>query len=86
MTAGGVRIVRSKLIACKVLSMQAPASASRTDTGRWIDVASWSGVELVPGIDFPDIALPEHEPSGARRLLERQGGVTARRDRRLLSA
>jgi hypothetical protein len=32
--------------------------------GRWIDVASWSGIELVPGIDFPDIALPEHEPSG----------------------
>ena len=31
---------------------------------RWVDVASWSGVELVPGIDFPDIALPEHEPSG----------------------
>ena len=32
--------------------------------GRWVDVASWSGVELVPGSDFPDIALPEHEPSG----------------------
>ena len=32
--------------------------------GRWLEVASWSGVELVPGIDFPDIALPEHEPSG----------------------
>ena len=32
--------------------------------GRWVDVASWSGTELVPGIDFPDIALPEHEPSG----------------------
>ena len=32
--------------------------------GRWMDVASWSGVELVSGIDFPDIALPEHEPSG----------------------
>jgi hypothetical protein len=32
---------------------------------RWGDVASWSGIELVPGIDFPDIALPEHEPSGA---------------------
>lgn len=31
---------------------------------RWVDVASWSGIELVPGIDFPDIALPEHEPSG----------------------
>jgi hypothetical protein len=31
---------------------------------RWADVASWSGSELVPGIDFPDIALPEHEPSG----------------------
>jgi hypothetical protein len=32
--------------------------------GRWVDVASWSGIALVPGIDFPDIALPEHEPSG----------------------
>ncbi len=32
--------------------------------GRWVDVASWSGIELVPSIDFPDIALPEHEPSG----------------------
>lgn len=32
--------------------------------GRWMDVSSWSGVELGPGIDFPDIALPEHEPSG----------------------
>jgi hypothetical protein len=32
--------------------------------GRWRDVASWSGIELVPGIDFPEIALPEHEPSG----------------------
>jgi hypothetical protein len=32
--------------------------------GRWRDVASWSGVELVPGIDFPDIALPEHQPRG----------------------
>jgi hypothetical protein len=32
--------------------------------GRWADVASWSGIELVPGIAFPDIALPEHEPSG----------------------
>ena len=31
---------------------------------RWADVAAWSGVEMVPGIDFPDIALPEHEPSG----------------------
>lgn len=32
--------------------------------GRWGDVASWSGTRLAPGIDFPDIALPEHEPSG----------------------
>jgi hypothetical protein len=31
---------------------------------RWGDVALWSGIELVPGIDFPDIALPEHEPRG----------------------
>jgi hypothetical protein len=39
-------------------------SARGQQMGRWRDVASWSGVELVPGIDFPDIALPEHEPSG----------------------
>jgi hypothetical protein len=39
-------------------------SARDQQPGRWIDVASWSGVELVPGIDFPDIALPEHEPTG----------------------
>jgi hypothetical protein len=32
--------------------------------GRWADVAAWSGIEVVPGIDFPGIALPEHEPSG----------------------
>jgi hypothetical protein len=32
--------------------------------GRWVDVASWSGIELALGIDFPDITLPEHEPSG----------------------
>jgi hypothetical protein len=32
---------------------------------RWADVAAWSGVELVPGIDFPEIAMPEHEPAGA---------------------
>jgi hypothetical protein len=30
---------------------------------RWKDVASWSGIELVPDVDFPEIALPEHEPS-----------------------
>jgi hypothetical protein len=41
------------------------AQAHGQQPGRWIEVASWSGVELVPGIDFPDIALPEHEPSGA---------------------
>ena len=35
------------------------------EPARWGDVASWSGVELVPGIDFPDIALPEQEPTGA---------------------
>ncbi|MGH2893115.1 MAG: hypothetical protein ACRDPM_07595 [Solirubrobacteraceae bacterium] len=39
-------------------------SARGQQLGRWVDVASWSGIELVPGIDFPDIALPEHEPSG----------------------
>jgi hypothetical protein len=27
-------------------------------------VAAWSGVALVPGGQFPDIALPEHEPVG----------------------
>ena len=32
------------------------------DHGRWSDVAKWSGVELVPGGQFPDIALPEHQP------------------------
>jgi hypothetical protein len=40
------------------------APARDQQPGRWVDVASWSGVELVPGIDFPDIALPEHEPTG----------------------
>jgi hypothetical protein len=35
---------------------------SGIDPGRWSDVAKWSGVELVPGDQFPDIALPEHEP------------------------
>jgi hypothetical protein len=39
-------------------------SARGQRPGRWVEVASWSGIELVPGIDFPDIALPEHEPSG----------------------
>ena len=40
-------------------------SARGRQTGRWRDVASWSGVDLIPGIEFPDIALPELEPSGA---------------------
>jgi hypothetical protein len=31
---------------------------------RWAEVAAWSGVALVPGDQFPDIALPEHEPVG----------------------
>jgi hypothetical protein len=31
---------------------------------RWADVAAWSGVALVPGIDFPEVAMPEHEPAG----------------------
>ena len=31
---------------------------------RWADVAAWSGVALVPGGQFPDVALPEHEPVG----------------------
>jgi hypothetical protein len=48
----------------RVLHALAP-SAPGQRPGRWRDVASWSGVELVPGIDFPDIALPEREPSGA---------------------
>jgi len=43
-------------------SLNPPAPGQQL--GRWADVASWSGIELVPGIDFPDIALPEHEPSG----------------------
>ena len=38
--------------------------ASGQQPGRWVDVASWSGIELVPSIHFPDIALPKHEPSG----------------------
>ncbi len=38
-------------------------SAEGQRPARWADVAAWSGVELVPGIDFPEIALPEHEPS-----------------------
>lgn len=32
---------------------------------RWADVAAWSGVQLTPGIDFPEIAMPEYEPPGA---------------------
>ena len=40
------------------------AQAHGQQPGRWIDVASWSGIGVVPGIDFPDIALPEHVPSG----------------------
>ena len=40
------------------------ASACGQQPGRWADVAAWSGIELVPGVDFPEIALPEHEPSG----------------------
>lgn len=31
---------------------------------RWAEVAAWSGVPLVPGGQFADIALPEHEPAG----------------------
>ena len=31
---------------------------------RWAEVAAWSGVPLVPGGQFPDIALPEQEPAG----------------------
>jgi hypothetical protein len=32
---------------------------------RWAQVAAWSGVELVSGSQFPDIAFPDHEPPGA---------------------
>jgi hypothetical protein len=39
-----------------------PLRGSGTEPGRWSDVADWSGVQLVPGGQFPDIALPEHEP------------------------
>jgi hypothetical protein len=31
---------------------------------RWSEVAAWSGAALVPGGQFADIALPEHEPVG----------------------
>ena len=31
---------------------------------RWAEVAAWSGVALVPGGQFADVALPEHEPVG----------------------
>jgi hypothetical protein len=47
----------------RVLHPLAPPARGQRP-GRWVDVASWSGIELVPGISFPDIALPEHEPSG----------------------
>jgi hypothetical protein len=33
---------------------------------RWAEVAAWSGLALVPGGQFPDIALPEHEPVGVQ--------------------
>jgi hypothetical protein len=38
---------------------------SGIEPGRWSDVARWSGVRLVSGGQFPDIALPEHEPAEA---------------------
>jgi len=31
---------------------------------RWSDIASWSGLPLLPHSQFPDIALPEHLPPG----------------------
>lgn len=31
---------------------------------RWADVAAWSKVELVPGAQFHEIAIPEEEPAG----------------------
>jgi hypothetical protein len=40
-------------------------AVSGQQPARWANVAAWSGVELAPGVDFPDVALPEHEPSGA---------------------
>ena len=40
-------------------------SAGGRRVGRWGDVASWSGVDLAPGIHFPELALPEREPDGA---------------------
>jgi hypothetical protein len=48
----------------RVLHPLRPRSHSQ-QPGQWGDVAPWSGIELVPGITFPEIALPEHEPSGA---------------------
>ncbi|MGH9069468.1 MAG: hypothetical protein ACRD0J_18535 [Acidimicrobiales bacterium] len=32
---------------------------------RWADVAAWSGLELVPGAQFHEIAIPEEEPAGS---------------------
>lgn len=33
---------------------------------RWAEVAAWSGVTLVPGDQFSDIAMPEQRPAGPR--------------------
>ncbi len=38
---------------------------------RWAAVAAWSGVALVPGGHFTDIALPEKEPVGVERWVGR---------------
>ena len=32
---------------------------------RWREVAAWSGIEITSGVQFPDLAFPEHEPAGA---------------------
>lgn len=49
----------------RVLHALHPPPGDGQRPGRWADVASWSGVEMVPGIGFPDIALPEHPPTSS---------------------
>lgn len=33
---------------------------------RWRDIAAWSGLPLEPGVQFPDIAVPERRPGAPR--------------------
>lgn len=47
---------------------------------RWAEVAAWSGVDLVPGVQFHEIAIPEEEPAGAspwRSQGPREGALCA---------